>query len=75
MKSNSFSAGLLTLVNCVSVKGATNIQVVFTVAKLFALVIIIVSGFVKLGQGICVYGRRIRLMSHPPPTIPTPIKF
>ncbi|XP_071824356.1 b(0,+)-type amino acid transporter 1-like [Apostichopus japonicus] len=43
--------GLLTLVNCVSVKGATNIQVVFTVAKLFALVIIIVSGFVKLGQG------------------------
>lgn len=41
----------LILVNCVSVKGATNVQVFFTAAKLLALAIIIVTGFVKLGQG------------------------
>lgn len=40
------------LVNCASVKAATKIQVVFTAAKLLALVIVIITGIVRLGQGM-----------------------
>ncbi|ELT99079.1 hypothetical protein CAPTEDRAFT_202178 [Capitella teleta] len=43
--------GVLTVVNAVDVKWATRVQDVFTVAKLLALVLIIITGFVQLGRG------------------------
>ncbi|PIK41482.1 putative b(0,+)-type amino acid transporter 1 isoform X3 [Apostichopus japonicus] len=42
---------LIVFVNCASVKAATNVQVIFTAAKLIALCIIIIVGFVELGKG------------------------
>uniref|UniRef100_A0A8D0DHY9 b(0,+)-type amino acid transporter 1 n=1 Tax=Salvator merianae TaxID=96440 RepID=A0A8D0DHY9_SALMN len=42
---------LLTLVNCLSVRVATSLMNVFTVAKLFALLVIIIGGVVLLAQG------------------------
>ena len=44
-------AVLLAAVNAYSVKLATNIQVIFTVAKIIALVVIIIGGIVKMAQG------------------------
>ena len=44
-------SGLLTAVNCYNVKSSTLVQDVFTAAKVFALLIIIVTGFVWLGMG------------------------
>jgi amino acid transporter len=38
-------------VNLVSVKAATRIQDIFTVAKILALIIITITGFVLIGQG------------------------
>ncbi len=40
------------LINIYSVRLATIVQNVLTVAKIFALVIIVLGGFVMLGQGI-----------------------
>ncbi|XP_033725414.1 large neutral amino acids transporter small subunit 1-like [Pecten maximus] len=42
---------ILMFVNCMSVRWATRVQDVFTYAKVLALVLIIVTGFVQLGRG------------------------
>lgn len=42
---------IITLVNCFSVRVATGLQTVLTVAKLVAIIIIIFAGFVMMGLG------------------------
>ncbi|CAI9735031.1 (0,+)-type amino acid transporter 1-like [Octopus vulgaris] len=42
---------LITAINCYSTDFAANIQVVFTIAKITALLIIIIGGFVMMGKG------------------------
>ena len=51
----SFLSGVLTFVNCWEVKWATFVQDIFTLAKLLALVLIIITGFVQLGRGKRIY--------------------
>ncbi|XP_041454136.1 b(0,+)-type amino acid transporter 1-like [Lytechinus variegatus] len=42
---------LLAIINCYSLKAAARVQIIFTVAKLLALAVIIILGFVEIGQG------------------------
>ena len=44
--------GVIVFVNCASVRWATTIQVIFTGAKLLAIIILVITGLVRLGQGI-----------------------
>ena len=47
----AFAIAVITIINCISVKLATRVMVFFTAAKLLALVMIIITGLVRLGQG------------------------
>uniref|UniRef100_A0A0L8I9U8 Amino acid permease/ SLC12A domain-containing protein n=1 Tax=Octopus bimaculoides TaxID=37653 RepID=A0A0L8I9U8_OCTBM len=42
---------VITAINCYSTELAASIQVIFTVAKIIALIIIIIGGFVMMGRG------------------------
>jgi len=43
--------GIILFVNCASVKWATSMQMIFTVAKLGAIALIIITGIVRASQG------------------------
>uniref|UniRef100_A0A674NVY8 Si:dkeyp-120h9.1 n=1 Tax=Takifugu rubripes TaxID=31033 RepID=A0A674NVY8_TAKRU len=47
----AFIICLLTYVNCMKVKWGAILQVISTVAKVLALILIIITGLVRLGQG------------------------
>ena len=46
---------LLTSINCYSVSWTNKVQYIFTIAKVSALMIIIVIGFIQLARGLCLF--------------------
>ena len=46
-----FSSGTICLLNCLSVKWAARVQIIFTVGKFLALVLLIGTGMFRLVQG------------------------
>ena len=42
---------MILAVNCASVKWASRMQIVFTVCKMAAIIMLIITGLVRLGQG------------------------
>ncbi len=50
-------AGLLTFVNCMKVKWGAILQVISTVAKVLALIVIIIAGMIVLAQGLNILTR------------------
>ena len=53
----------LTFVNCASVKWAARVQDIFTIAKVLALVIIIIIGVVQIARGKCILSYSTLLMA------------
>lgn len=47
----ALAIGIILFVNCASVKWASRMQIVFTVCKMLAIVMLIITGLVRLGQG------------------------
>lgn len=46
-----YFSGVINFVNCASVKWAERMQIVFTVAKMLAIVLLIITGIVRIAQG------------------------
>jgi len=47
-----FFSGVITIVNCASVKWASRVQVIFTVAKMSAIAMIVLTGIIRIAQGM-----------------------
>lgn len=47
----ALAIGIILFVNCASVKWASRMQIVFTAFKMVAIVMLIITGIVRLGQG------------------------